>query len=779
MLARLIPRRAILAPLARPSAGHFLCGRQTFGPISSGVLGGVRGFSNSPAPEEPNARRIRRMMRDRRRGQPEKKAPQRANKKSNDDDDEQQPQSFANIWLEFRNNLEKRAKEEQESEQKAQTQDKSKKPTEKDTNKSGSGGTSGPNGPNGPNGNRKMVDIEINLTQLLWVVLATFFVFSLISSSDSIPEITYQEFKQQMLNRGEVSRLQVVNNSMVRVFTRSSGESPVAFFTIGSVDTLDRHMVEAQDYLGINPEDWIPITFTEEGSWISGLFGLLPTLLFLGFLVYIGRRTAARAGGGGMGGMFGVGKTKAHLYNPKTDVKVRFDDVAGMNEAKTEIMEFVQFLKTPEKYEKLGAKIPRGAILSGAPGTGKTLLAKATAGEAEVPFFSVSGSEFVEMFSGVGASRVRDLFKKAKEKAPAMIWIDEIDAIGKARAGAGMRGGNDEREATLNQLLVEMDGFSSDQHVVVLAGTNRADMLDKALLRPGRFDRHISIDLPTLEGRREIYDVHLKEIKYNQDIPELSGKLAAMTPGFSGADIANCCNEAALAAARDNADSIELVHFERAVDRVIAGLERRSRVLPKDKRNIVAHHEAGHAVAGWFLKNADPLVKVTIVPHGAAALGYAQLLPSDATITTQDRMTDLITVALGGRCSEEIFFETVTVGASDDFKRITQIARGMVTDYGFSEKLGTVRLERPQGSVQKGYSQATDEMIDEEVNRIISNAHEACKKLLTEKKDLVQKVAEELMAKEQLTRADLVRLLGERPFKDQEHEAFRKYLDVN
>lgn len=626
--------------------------------------------------------------------------------------------------------------------------------------------------------NLKRIDIEINLTQLAWVLLATFLVLSLISSSDNVPEITYQEFKKQMLHKGEVAKLQVVNNSVVRVFARNSPDHCVAYFTVGSVDTLERHLKTEQDNLNIKPEDRLPVSYVEEGSWLSGVFGLMPTLLFLGFLLYIGRRTAQRAGGG-MGGMFGIGKTKAHLYNPNTDIKIRFEDVAGMNEAKTEIMEFVQFLKTPQKYENLGAKIPRGAILSGAPGTGKTLLAKATAGEAGVPFFSVSGSEFVEMFSGVGASRVRDLFKKAKEKAPAMIWIDEIDAIGKARAGAGIRGGNDEREATLNQLLVEMDGFGSDEHIVVLAGTNRADMLDKALLRPGRFDRHIGIDLPTLEGRKEIYNVHLAKIQYDKSIAELSGKLAAMTPGFSGADIANCCNEAALAAARVDSKIIEMVHFEKAIDRVIAGLERRSRVLPAEKRRIVAYHEAGHAVSGWFLKYADPLVKVTIVPHGAAALGYAQLLPSDATITTANRMEDLITVALGGRVSEEIFFDTVTVGASDDFKRITQIAKGMVCDYGFSSKLGTVRLERSQGAVQKGYSEATDEIIDAEVRQIIETAHDNCKSLLTDKKDLVEKVAEELLQKEQLTRQDLVRILGERPFKDNEHEAFKKYLDVN
>lgn len=631
-------------------------------------------------------------------------------------------------------------------------------------------------GKNEPN---DQINFEINLTHVLWVVLGTIFLFSFFSTGEPGNEVTYQEFRSNYLDRGEVTRLQVINNSVVRVYTRQSGESPACYFTIGSVETLERHLKEAQDTLKIAQRDRIPVAYVEEGNLAAFLFGLIPTMMFLGFLVWMGRKTAQRAGGGagGPGGVFGIGKTKAQRFSATNEVKVRFADVAGMDESKQEIMEFVQFLKNPARYERLGAKIPRGAILSGAPGTGKTMLAKATAGEAGVPFYAVSGSEFVEMFSGVGASRVRDLFKKAKAEAPAMIWIDEIDAIGKSRSGPNVRGGNDEREATLNQLLVEMDGFGSNDHVVVMAGTNRADVLDKALLRPGRFDRHIQIDLPTLEGRKDIYQVHLKNIKYDKDIAELAGKLAAMTPGFSGADIANCCNEAALAAARSDSSQVEMLHFEQAIDRVIAGLERRSRVLPTDKRKIVAYHEAGHAVCGWFLRYADPLVKVTIVPHGAAALGYAQLLPSDNNITTENRMVDLMTVALGGRVSEEIFFPSVTVGASDDFKRITGIARAMVMDYGMSPEIGAVRLERQQGSVAKSYSDHTDSIIDHEVNRIIGEAHTRCKDLLSSKREAVEAVAKELLSKEVLTRTDLVRLLGERPFKENEHEAFKKYLD--
>lgn len=648
-------------------------------------------------------------------------------------------------------------------------------------NGNGSNSNTNGNGSKNPNNNPnyRIIKFEITATQIAWMVFGGLFLYTLLISSNEPPEISFLDFKRDLLSKGEVERIDIINNNLAKVTTHTSGGSTVAYFTIGSVEIFEQKLNEAQDKLGINIEDRVPVIYSEEGSFAAAAFGLLPTLMFLGFLLYMARGVAQKQGGAGgpMSGLFGVGKSKAHLYNPHTDLKVKFSEVAGMDEPKREIMEFVKFLKAPEKFEKLGAKIPRGAILSGAPGTGKTMLAKATAGEAGVPFFSVSGSEFVEMFSGVGASRVRDLFQRAKDTAPSMIWIDEIDAIGKARSGANVRGGNDEREATLNQLLVEMDGFGSNQRVVVLAGTNRVDMLDKALLRPGRFDRHINIDLPTLDGRRAIYDVHLAKINYDKSIPELSGKLAAMTPGFSGADIANCCNEAALAAARANATIIELNHFEIAIDRVIAGLERRSRVLPADKRKVVAYHEAGHAVAGWFLKYADPLVKVTIVPHGSAALGYAQLLPNDDTIVTADRMNDLIAVALGGRVSEELFFENVTAGASDDFKRITGIAKRMVCNYGYSAELGAVSLERQQGAVLKPYSEETDARIDAEVKTIIDAAHKVCTNLLQTHKDEVTKVAEALLSQEQLTRKDLVSLLGERPHKENENEAFKKFLD--
>ncbi len=398
------------------------------------------------------------------------------------------------------------------------------------------------------------------------------------------------------------------------------------YFSIGSVEAFERQLEEAQKELGIPTHERIPVAYHDEISTFSTLLHFAPTLLLGGLLFYISRR--ATGGSSKSGGLFSIGKSRAKLFNKENDVNVRFKDVAGMDEAKEEIMEFVNFLKRPERYEALGAKIPRGAILSGPPGTGKTLLAKATAGEASVPFLSVSGSEFVEMFVGVGPSRVRDLFASAKKHAPCIIFVDEIDAIGKARGKGGSFGGNDERESTLNQLLVEMDGFGTKEHVVVLAGTNRPDVLDPALMRPGRFDRHITVDAPDVSGRRQIFMVHLRPLKLSPDLPareDLAQRLAVLTPGFSGADIANVCNESALHAARHGGESIGEADFESAIDRVIAGLQRKSRVLSQHEKRTVAYHEAGHAICGWFLEHADPLLKVSIIPRGSGALGYAQV----------------------------------------------------------------------------------------------------------------------------------------------------------
>lgn len=609
--------------------------------------------------------------------------------------------------------------------------------------------------------------ITINPQYILLGLLISGLAFLYMSpSSESTYEISWQQFKTDYLDKGRVTKLHVVNRSTVYV---ESKDSVTVHFSIGSVDLFEKRMEEAQR--GVPANERVPISYSEQGSAMGMIFGFLPTLLLLGALWWMSRRPPGGAGGG----VFGMGQSRAKLYNKSTDVNVKFADVAGCSEAKEEIMEFVNFLKEPAKYEELGAKIPRGAILSGPPGTGKTLLAKATAGEAGVPFFSVSGSEFIEMFAGVGASRVRDLFKAARAKAPSIVFIDEIDAIGKARNKGMGSGGHDEREATLNQLLVEMDGFESSDHVVVLAGTNRADVLDPALLRPGRFDRHVNIDRPDIEGRIEIYNVHLKNIKYNTDISELPGKLAAMTPGFSGADIANVVNEAALIAARNESNLVEFIHFEQAIERVIAGLEKKTRVLVPEKKKVVAYHEAGHAVCGWFLKYADPLVKVSIIPRGSAALGYAQYLPPDQYLISEEQFKDKMAMTLGGRVSEEINFSSVTLGGSDDFKKVTQMAKAMVTQLGMSQKVGQVYYEQTQESITKPYSEHTGEVIDNEIRRIVSEAHTRCKQLLEEKKQEVGLVAEELLRKEVIGREDMIRLLGPRPFPER-NDAFDKYL---
>lgn len=644
----------------------------------------------------------------------------------------------------------------------------------------------------------------------IYLTVGSVFLLNLISSSNGNenPEseaLTFQEFKTKYLEKGLVKKLYVVNKFLVEaellpqavpehnktgLFGAFSGPTVVAF-TIGSVDAFEEQMDDLQDRLRIAPEDRIPITYVDRASIFQYLLPFVPTVILLGGLYFITRKVNGGAGGGAggggpFGGMFGVGKSKAKLFNKETDIKVQFKDVAGCNEAKQEIMEFVHFLKNPDKYTALGAKIPRGAILSGPPGTGKTLLAKATAGEAGVPFLSVSGSEFVEMFVGVGASRVRDLFEQGRKMAPSIIFVDEIDAIGKERGkGGAMGGSNDEREATLNQLLVEMDGFSTTDQVVVLAGTNRPDVLDSALMRPGRFDRHIQIDAPDVEGRKAIYLVHLKKLNLDKrfttlqsEREELAGKLAALTPGFAGADIANACNEAALIAARHDDPCIELHHFEQAIERVIAGLEKKSKVLSPQEKKTVAYHEAGHAVCGWFLQYADPLLKVSIIPRGQGALGYAQYLPPDQYLISEEQFQHRMIMALGGRVSEELHFPSVTSGAHDDFKKVTQMANSMVTALGMSRKIGYVSYDENDGGYQvnKPFSDRTARAIDLEVKKIVTEAHAKCKKLLTDNLEKVDKVAQELLRKEAITREDMIRLLGPRPFPER-NEAFEKYLD--
>ncbi|KAF9352326.1 AAA ATPase afg3 [Mortierella sp. AD094] len=633
--------------------------------------------------------------------------------------------------------------------------------------------------PSSDGNNPNFYTMTINPGTVLPIAFTSYVLYKAMSPSDVSREITWQDFRSNFLDRGLVDRLVVLNRNRVRVYLRHEGggsapgtlglpQGTTYTFSIGSVDAFERKLDEAQTDLGIPGSEHIPVSYRDEVNVLGTLIHFAPTLLLVGVLVYM-----AKKGPGGSGqGIFGVGKSKAKLFNQETDIAVKFKDVAGMDEAKVEIMEFVKFLKNPAAYEKLGAKIPKGAILSGPPGTGKTLLAKATAGEAGVPFLSVSGSEFVEMFVGVGASRVRDLFASAKKHAPCIIFVDEIDAIGKARGKGGQFGGNDERENTLNQLLVEMDGFGSNEHVVVLAGTNRPDVLDDALMRPGRFDRHIAIDRPDIKGRGDIFKVHLRPIKTTEDIPKLAQKLAALTPGFSGADIHNVCNEAALIAARHNQETVTEADFEAAIERVIVGLEKKSKVLSPEEKKTVAYHEAGHAVAGWYLEHADPLLKVSIIPRGVGALGYAQYLPKDQYLYSTQQLNDRMCMTLGGRVSEHIFFGTITTGAQDDLQKVTKMAYAQVATYGMDSELGPLSYgnQDNKDSFTKPYSEKTGQIIDNQVRSIIGQAFRRTTDLLTEKRADVEKVARLLMEKEVLNRADMERLLGKRPFQDKLHE---------
>ncbi|WFD08190.1 Mitochondrial inner membrane m-AAA protease component [Malassezia vespertilionis] len=639
-----------------------------------------------------------------------------------------------------------------------------------------------------PNNNQNN-ELRLNMNMVIAIVFTTYILYRVTAPEQTTREITWQDFRTNFLDKGLVERLVVVNRSRVTVYLHNNATggqnngvlgSPQFWFSLGSVDAFERNLDEAQRELSIPSNERIPVSYHDSISMASTLLHFAPTLILAGLLFYLTRRAAGGGvggGGGGPGGIFGIGKSRAKLYNQETDVKVKFNDVAGMDEAKEEIMEFVSFLKSPERYERLGAKIPRGAILSGPPGTGKTLVAKATAGEAGVPFLSVSGSEFVEMFVGVGPSRVRDMFANAKKHAPCIIFVDEIDAIGKSRGKGGNFGGNDERESTLNELLVQMDGFGTNEHVVVLAGTNRPDVLDPALMRPGRFDRHIAIDRPDISGRKDIFLVHLKPLKLaaSVHVDLLADKLSTLTPGFSGADIGNVCNEAALIAARDEATAIEEHHFELAIERVIAGLERKSRVLSPEEKTTVAYHEAGHAVCGWFLEYADPLLKVSIIPRGVGALGYAQYLPKERYLFSTEQLLDRMCMTLGGRVSEEIFFERITTGAQDDLSKITRMAFEICASYGMNDKLGPVSYRTDQESMHKPYSERTGEMLDEQVRKLVVTAHTRTTELLSKHKEDVEKVAKLLLEREVITREDMTKLLGKRPFKSADEAD--EYLD--
>jgi AFG3 family protein len=548
--------------------------------------------------------------------------------------------------------------------------------------------------------------------------------------------------------------------------------TPQVYFNIPKEEVFYKQLI---DFYNENPAviKILP-QYDKEGEVFGDLIRTLLPILLLGllFVLMMRKMSGGGPGGGGPGGIFSIGKSKATLFDKGTRVNINFGDVAGLDEAKVEVMEIVDFLKNPKKYTALGGKIPKGALLVGPPGTGKTLLAKAVAGEAQVPFFSLSGSDFVEMFVGVGASRVRDLFKQAREKAPCIIFIDEIDAIGRARGKNAMMS-NDERENTLNQLLVEMDGFGTDLGIIILAATNRPDVLDSALLRPGRFDRQISIDRPDMVGREAIFKVHLGPIKISETLD--IHKLAEQTPGFAGADIANVCNEAALIAARKNKEAVDMSDFQDAIDRVIGGLEKRNKLISPEEKEIIAYHEAGHAICGWYLEHAYPLLKVTIVPRGTAALGYAQYTPKEQYLYNTDQLLDQICMTLGGRAAEDIFFGKISTGASNDLQQISKIAYSMVTVYGMNEKLGNISYYDPaqENMFTKPYSEETGKLIDHEVRLLIEDAYIKTKALLTEKRGDVEKLAKELLVKEVLFKSDVEALIGKRPFEE------KKLLDVD
>lgn len=619
-----------------------------------------------------------------------------------------------------------------------------------------------------------------------------------------------QQFFTQMLKNGDVLAslsedpsssgiLVIKNKAIVRIYLRKDSlvkrdafyksildakaldvlkkaDKPQLYFEIAKAEAFEEQLndfydKQEVDFFKANPDKKIKASFGDEGEGISQLISTLLPILLIGLLFFLMMRKVGPSGGGGPGGIFNIGKSKATLFEKGTKVNINFNDVAGLDEAKVEVMEIVDFLKNPKKYTALGGKIPKGALLVGPPGTGKTLLAKAVAGEAQVPFFSLSGSDFVEMFVGVGASRVRDLFKQAREKAPCIIFIDEIDAIGRARGKNAMMS-NDERENTLNQLLVEMDGFGTDLGIIILAATNRPDVLDTALLRPGRFDRQITIDKPDLVGREAIFKVHLGPIKKSDNLDIF--KLAEQTSGFAGADIANVCNEAALIAARKNKEAVDMQDFQDAIDRIIGGLEKRNKIISPEEKEIIAYHEAGHAICGWYLEHAYPLLKVTVVPRGSAALGYAQYTPKEQYLYNTDQLMDQICMTLGGRASEDIFFGKISTGASNDLQQITKIAYSMITVYGMNDKVGNVSFYDPQQEnyFTKPYSEETGKMIDEEVRKLIDNAYTLTKNLLTDKKGDVEKLAKELLKKEVLFKSDVEALIGIRPFEE------KKVLDI-
>ena len=636
---------------------------------------------------------------------------------------------------------------------------------------------------------KKQPSPKINPYWIYGVVIVLLLGMSLFggdSDWQNLNKINISEF-ERYLNEGDVSEVVVVNKNLARITLKKdalnkkihervtkknflgqeNSEGPHYKFEVGNLELFQRKLEKAENNKVAFNYEFV----TVENRWMDVFLSFLPIIVIIGVWIFLMRRMSGGGGGGAGGQIFNIGKSKAKLFDQNTDVKITFKDVAGLEGAKEEVQEIVDFLKNPTKYTKLGGKIPKGALLVGSPGTGKTLLAKAVAGEAKVPFFSLSGSDFVEMFVGVGASRVRDLFKQAKEKSPAIIFIDEIDAIGRARGRNNMTGSNDERENTLNQLLTEMDGFGTKTNVIVLAATNRADVLDKALMRAGRFDRQIYVDLPDLNERREIFKVHLAPLKVIKSLD--IEFLAKQTPGFSGADIANVCNEAALIAARKNKKSVGKQDFLDAVDRIVGGLEKKNKIITQEEKKTIAFHEAGHALTSWLLEYAAPLVKVTIVPRGQS-LGAAWYLPEERMIVRTEQMLDEMCAALGGRAAEKIIFDKISTGALSDLEKVTKQARAMVSVYGLNENIGNITYYDSSGqsdyNFSKPYSDETAKVIDDEISKIIESQYARACQILKKHKAKLTALAERLLEKEVIFKDDLVDLLGERPFKKEETE---------
>ncbi len=631
-------------------------------------------------------------------------------------------------------------------------------------------------GGQGPGQPGRMMNVR---NPFMWgwlIILGILFFWTLTGDRETTAKTDWNAVRRDMVAHGDVEKIVVVNRETAEVYLKkdaterykaeekyknipATGDGAQFEFTIGSVDLFAAEVEAAREEFGGD----IPLDYrNEKGGWGSVLLSFLPWLLLIGFWIFMMRGMSGSMGGPG-GQIMGVGKAKAQVFDKEKQQKMTFKDVAGLEEAKVEIMEIVDFLKKPEKYKELGGKIPKGALLVGPPGTGKTLLAKAVAGEADVPFLSISGSDFVEMFVGVGASRVRDLFRQAKEKAPCILFIDEIDAIGRARGRNAGYSSNDERENTLNQLLTEMDGFGTNAGVILLAATNRADILDKALMRAGRFDRQIEVGLPELKEREQIFNVHLKNLKLVPDLDR--GFLARQTPGFSGADIANVCNEAALIAARGGKSAVDKEDFLAAIDRIVGGLERRSLVMSDEEKRLTAFHEAGHATVSWFLKNADPLIKVTIIPRGRA-LGASWYLPDERHNTTREQFMDKISSLLGGRVTEEIFFGTSETGALNDLERATKMAYSMVTYFGMSDVIGNMSYYDSTGSSDmaftKPFSEKTAQDIDAETKRILNDAEVRAREVITANREGLTVLAERLLEKEVVFTEDLEEIFGKR-----------------